>query len=106
MWQEGDIFDPELFWLNDLPVATSPGPVVARLEAPGGKTWPLLTWDGGPLQANTNLSGPQVRWKLPDLQTSSFTLVLDTPSTPAASSRYTLLFGQKRDLRRRGAMNF
>lgn len=93
-WQEGDWFDPELFWLNDAPDTTDPGPVDVRVETPSGK-WHLLRWDGGPLPANTNLAGPQVRWTLPDLGTERFELILDTPSRPEAASRYTLLFRAK-----------
>jgi beta-mannosidase len=90
-WQEGEVFDPELWWLSDAPTAQDVGPIEARIEAEG-RVWPLLTWDGGTLEPNTNLPGPQLRWTLPDLGAHRFELVLHTPQRPEAASRYTLLF--------------
>lgn len=91
-WQEGEPFDPELWWLNDSPTETTPGPVQACVEAADGRRYPLLTWDGGTLSANTNLVGPRLRWIIPPLGGDLFFLVLDTPDNPAAASRYTLQF--------------
>lgn len=91
-WSEGEVFDPELWWLHDAPAATTPGPIEARIEAADGRVFPLLTWDGGPLAANTNLAGPKVQWVLPALGGERFTLVLATPTRPEAASRYVLRY--------------
>ncbi len=90
-WREGEVFDPELWWLNDAPTPQETGVIEARLEA-AGRVWPLLSWDGGTLAANENLPGPRLRWTLPDLGVARFDLVLHTPRRPEAASRYTLLF--------------
>ncbi len=91
-WEEGEIFDPELFWLNDSPLARDPGPMEIRIETADGRSWPLLDWSGGGFAGNTNLAGPKLHWKLPDLGADRFTLVLDTPALPEAASSYVLLF--------------
>ncbi len=91
-WLEGEIFDPELWWLHDAPTEIAPGPIEARIETENGLVFSLLTWDGGPLGANTNLAGPKLHWVLPHLDGEFFTLVLVTPARPEASSRYVLRF--------------
>jgi len=92
VWNEGEIFDPELWWLNDAPHAIPPGKMEARLETADGQRYPLLTWEAPPLEANTNQAGPHLRWKIPNLGNERFDLVLSTPDQPEAESRYTLLF--------------
>jgi hypothetical protein len=79
-WTGGEIFDPELWWLNDAHTEVAPGPVEARIETADGRLFPLLVWDGGPLAANTNLAGPTLHWVLPRLEGERFTLVLATPA--------------------------
>lgn len=91
-WTEGEVFDPELWWLNDAPTGTSPGPIEASIEAADGQIFPLLTWNGGPLGANTNLGGPRIQWVLPALGGERFTLVLTTPERLGVGSRYSLRF--------------
>ena len=93
-WDEGETFDPELFWLNDAAACPEPGPVHARIETPDGHVWPLTVWHGGPLADNANLAGPKLNWKLPNLGSPRFDLVLDALGQPDSSSRYTLLFGK------------
>ena len=93
-WEEGDVFDPELFWLNDAAACSDPGPVYARIETPDGRTWHLLTWNSVPLADNTNFAGPKLNWMLPSLGSHRFDLVLAAPARPDCSSRYTLLFGR------------
>lgn len=91
-WNEDEVFDPELWWLNDAPTESSPGAIEASVETADGRVIPLLVWDGGPLVADTNLAGPKLHWILPDLGGGLFTLVLATPARPDAASRYTLRF--------------
>ena len=91
-WIEGEVFDPELWWLHDAPADTTPGAIEARIEIADGRVFPLLAWDGGPLAANTNLAGPKLQWVLPRLEGELFTLVLATPARPEAGSRYILRF--------------
>jgi beta-mannosidase len=91
-WHAGEIFDPQLWWLNDTPAALAPGPLRALIEYGDGKTIELLTWHAEPLRPNTNLPGPQIAWPVPALESARFTLILSPPKTPAAASRYTLLY--------------
>jgi beta-mannosidase len=91
-WMEGEVFDPELWWLHDAPAETTPGPIEARVETTDGRVFPLLTWNGGPLAANTNLAGPKLHWVLPALGGKRFTLALATPACPGAASRYVLRY--------------
>jgi beta-mannosidase len=93
-WEKGEIFDPELFWLNDSQQARDPGPMEVRIETADGRDWPLIVWNGEELTANTNLAGPKLHWKLPNLGADRFTLILDTPALPEAASSYVLLFHQ------------
>lgn len=91
-WTQGELFDPEIWWLNDAPQPVDPGPIHARIELADGRVFPLLSWTSGTLDANTNKAGPVIRWVLPDLEAERFVLVLETPGQPQAASRYTLLF--------------
>jgi beta-mannosidase len=91
-WTEGEVFDPQLWWLHDSPAELAPGQIEARVEAADGRVFPLLIWEGGPLAANTNLAGPKLHWIIPDLGGERFTLVLATPARPEAASRYVLRF--------------
>lgn len=89
-WSEGERFDPELWWLNDLPAGVSPGVIEAFVESADGTRHPLLSWDGGPLAPNTHLAGPKLNWILPALGGECFNLVLATPARPESGSRYIL----------------
>jgi beta-mannosidase len=94
-WTEGELFAAELWWLSDAPQPINPGPIHARIEVAGGggaRSFPLLTWSGPALLANQNLRGPMIQWQLPALDAERFTLILEAPDHPPASSRYTLLF--------------
>jgi beta-mannosidase len=91
-WNEGELFDPELWWLNDSAASCDPGVINAHLESADGQRWPLLSWHAGLVQTNQNVRGPKIQWRLRGLHTERFTLVLETPQFPAASSRYILVF--------------
>ena len=81
--------------MNDRPEGCAPGPIHAAVEASDGQRFPLLVWESDTLAANTNLAGPRLRWILPRLPGTHFTLVLETPGTPDAASRYQLHYRPK-----------
>lgn len=91
-WVEGEVFDPQLWWLNDTPERQEPGAIEARIETSDGRIFPLLRWAGESLEANRNLAGPTLHWALPNLGGDRFTLILATPDRPEAASRYVLAF--------------
>ena len=87
-WKAGECFKAELWLLNDSPVAARETVKVSiRLQ---DVEYPLLTWESGHAEANTNKIGPAVNWILPDVDADSFTLILDTGN--GASSEYTLCY--------------
>lgn len=89
-WRAGERFDPQLFWLNDLPEAIEPGVIEVFVEALDGRRWHLLSWNAGRLAANTNAAGPILQWELPELGGDRFFVTLETPGRPECASRYTL----------------
>lgn len=92
-WKGGECFHAELWLLNDSPLdAEKTVKVSLRL---GDTEYPLLTWDSGVVDANTNRLGPTVNWMLPDTEDTSFTLILETGDS--ASSVYTLCYSPDND---------
>ena len=90
-WNEGEVFDPELFVLNDAPIEYSNGVVEAWLQL-GDDEHLLLRWDFARVENNVNLLGPQIRFVLPRAEVSQMKLVLRAPQNPAWDSEYTLLY--------------
>jgi beta-mannosidase len=91
-WQAGEIFTADLFLLNDAPEALRAGKIEAVLVA-GDQEFNLLNWSYLAVKANTNLVGPSVRFKLPELGVKRFSLVLRVVNKPEMDSEYTFLFG-------------
>ena len=87
-WKAGEKFSAELWLLNDAPACAEENVKVSiRL---GGVEYPMLTWESGRVDENTNKLGPTVNWILPDVDADELTLVLDTGS--GASSEYRLRY--------------
>ena len=87
-WKAGECFHAELWLLNDAPAsAEETVKVSVRLN---GEEYPLLTWESGKVNANTNKIGPTVNWILPDVEATDFTLCLSTGN--GASSEYKLCY--------------
>lgn len=74
-WQEGELFTPQLWWLNDSPAASGRS-VTAWVEL-GGQRYDLLRWNPGIVEAHTNKVGPTINWGLPKAETTEFTLHLE-----------------------------
>ena len=83
-WHCGELFSAEIWLLNDLPESFS-AQVSIYLEIDGRRTH-LLTWDAHAEHAG-NLVGPVVQTILPETQSGSFKLILESGSL---SSEYTL----------------
>jgi beta-mannosidase len=95
-WQEGDLFEPELWLLNDGPQAIPPGIIEATLELPGLKPLLLLRWDHRQGPANRNLQGPTARCLLPHADPGRMILRLRSVDTPSRSSEYVLLYSPRK----------
>jgi hypothetical protein len=80
--------------LNDLPDQTGGGKISVKLVT-GTNELKLLDWEFGTTDANTNLSGPTVRCKLPTWDTDRFKLILEVAGHPEYNSEYTLLYAPK-----------
>ena len=90
-WKSGEVFNPELWLLNDSPEAVPAGRVAAVLVM-GERKIPLLNWDFPALEANTNLAGPVIRIVLPALADTQMKLMLSVAGRPEFDSVYTLIF--------------
>lgn len=90
-WREGELFNPELWLLNDAPIEYSKGHVEAFLQM-GNDEHFLLGWDFARLENNVNLIGPQIRFRVPHANASQMKLVLRAPEHPAWNSEYTLIY--------------
>jgi beta-mannosidase len=90
-WNEGEVFDPELFLLHDAPIEYSKARVEAVLYI-GDNEYFLLGWDLAGLTANENLIGPQIRFVLPHADAAQMKLSLHVPDHPEWDSEYTLMY--------------
>jgi beta-mannosidase len=91
MYTEGEVFETDIWILNDLPSSIGKGKVIVKIKADNFEL-KLLNWEYDALSANTNLSGPTVRCILPFINTSRFKLILEVEGHPEYSSEYTLLY--------------
>jgi beta-mannosidase len=92
-WQPGETFQADLFLLNDLPEAIEAGCMVVFLQADGPEQ-KLMEWDFTAAEANQNLTGPAVRYSIPEIKSARFQLVLRVAGHPEWESTYTLLVGK------------
>lgn len=90
-WHSGEVFTADLFILNDAVEDLAPVVVEAWLVA-GEQEYHLLNWPVPVLISNTNMQGPTVNVKLPDLNASRFSLILKVPICPEWTSTYTFIF--------------
>ena len=91
LWREGDLFDPELWILSDMPRPLAPGRLLASLRA-GDCEIPLLTWDFPELSPNRHLRGPRAQITLPHFNTKLMQLVLRVVGRPELDSTYRLVY--------------
>jgi beta-mannosidase len=90
-WTAGEIFDPELWILNDAPRDVAGGTLVATLIVADARTI-LGRWDFPRVDANKNLAGPRLALALPDAPRGLFQLELTVYDQPELASAYTLCF--------------
>ncbi len=94
-WQNGEIFNPELWLLNDSPESVPAGKLEAYLQFGDDKIY-LLGWDFPELEPNKNLTGPIVRIKLPGKEgIEEMKLILKVINRPEYNSSYTLKYNVK-----------
>jgi beta-mannosidase len=90
-WREGDVFEPELWLLNDTAEELPAGRVEAVLELDGQEIL-LLGWDHPVVPASRNLAGPTARHVLPRAALGRMTLRLRCPGHGGRNSEYVLLY--------------
>ena len=86
-WRAEDLFEAELWLLNDLPQSVG-GKVHAKLQI-GDEVIDLLDWQAK-TDANSSLQGPTVRWILPNVDANRLTLILESEN--GMSSSYCLYY--------------
>ena len=84
-WNAGEKFSAELWLLNDAPL--TPEKTIKASIRLAGVEYPLLTWETGKVDENTNKIGPTINWILPDVDAGEFTLILDTGDDTASEYR-------------------
>lgn len=89
-WAPGELFDPELWILSDSPTRLPSGKVIASLQI-GSLEQPLLEWQFPEMPAATNLRGPKIQVRLPELRGERFQLILRVPERPEMDTTYTLI---------------
>jgi beta-mannosidase len=92
-WKAGEIFNAELWMLNDLPAVVSEGKITVKIEAAGEKVT-LLEWNYGKMAAGINQAGPTVRYKLASWPADRFKILLEVDGHPEYNSVYTLAYKQ------------
>jgi beta-mannosidase len=90
-WKAGEIFNAELWMLNDLPADVSAGKITVKIEA-GGEKVTLLEWNYNQMAANNNQQGPTVRYKLPSWPVDRIKILLESEGHPELNSQYTLAY--------------
>lgn len=75
-YRGNEVFEAELWMLNDLPEEIPAGTVKAYLKI-GNRTIKLLTWDYEKLNSGENKIGPSVRYILPNMHAEDMVLVLE-----------------------------
>lgn len=86
VWQGGENFTAEMWYLNDEPNTVS-DTVTAVVEL-GGEKYELLTWNTGEVGANSNKLGPAVNFTLPKVAgVSEFKFSLVSASGKSSSYR-------------------
>jgi beta-mannosidase len=90
-WKGGEIFNPEIWLLNDSPLPVAGGSLQVHLLFDDQKI-SLLNWEFANHAANTNLPGPVVRFQLPNVVTTRMKLLLQISDRPECASEYVLVY--------------
>lgn len=90
-WKENDLFSCEIWLLNDSYEKADAGKITVFLKW-NNQEKELLQWNFDASPENTNIAGPTAKYKLPNLNTKTFKLILKVDEHPEYNSEYTLLF--------------
>jgi len=90
-WKAGEVFNAEIWMLNDFYKSIPGGKVTIKLVQ-GDEKIVILNWEYTEMEANTNQVGPTVRFTLPNWDVDRFKVVLEVENHPEYNSEYTLLF--------------
>jgi len=95
-WREGELFESDIWLLNDHHEMVEPGTMIISIKA-GNKTIELLRWDFPAASPNKNIPGPIVRFILPAWDRDNFTLKIDVSGKPGLGSEYFLCYQKNED---------
>jgi beta-mannosidase len=90
-WGGGEIFNAEIWILNDLPRDVPAGKVIVMLSD-GKNQIKIMDWNYERMDPNKNQRGPTISYRLPLWQTDRFKLIIVVENHPEYSSEYTLAF--------------
>lgn len=90
-WESCELFDAEIWMLNDAPEQRPAGELLATLRC-GGEEQELLRWNFPALEPGKNVVGPSARCRLPAAGSGdgAFSLELRVAGRPEWDSRYRL----------------
>ena len=91
VWKEGELFNPELWILNDSPEHVPSGKVEVILKI-GDEDIFLLAWDYPELYPNVNFTGPVIRFTLPRKRSDNMILLLKVAGNKEMNSEYYLRY--------------
>lgn len=92
-WKAGELFNAELWMLNDLPENVPAGKITVKIVT-AGEQITLLEWNYMQMAADINQPGPTVRYKLPIWPVDRIKILLEVEGHPEYNSQYTLAYGQ------------
>jgi len=96
-WSADDMFEVELWLLNDTPDAIEPGKMAVMLQIAGERVQ-LGDWPFAASPANEHQRGPTLRCRLPQVDNADRMVVrLSVEGRPALDSVYELLYRPKAD---------
>ncbi|RPI03124.1 MAG: hypothetical protein EHM72_02350 [Calditrichaeota bacterium] len=90
IWHEGENFTTDIWLLNDSHEPVTDAKVVVRLVGDTIVESQECTLSAA--EANSNVVGPTLQWKLPGWQSDRFQLLLEVEGHPEWNSTYTLLY--------------
>lgn len=91
LWHKGEIFNPELWILNDLPNTVPAGSLKAYIQFEEEKYF-LTQWDYPELPENQNLKGQSLQFQLKFSKSGFIKLILNVEGYPEMDAEYILLY--------------
>ena len=90
-WTEGELFEAEVWLLNDRFAAAGPFSFTVTLRA-AGQTVEILRWESPAAGQNRNVAGPTARAALPAWDTDRFRVEITVEGHPEMDACYTLAY--------------